>query len=118
LWSAWVLLGYGVIEGSLELSHALQAGFSFALIAHCCFAARVGKFRSIKEKSPKLSGTLVVVLTGFAAVASLSRERADTWIIIFAAILTGITALLVYRFARKHGKDIGEVRIKADQNNR
>jgi len=67
-----------------------------------------------REPSPRWSGTFVILATGGAAavaVGTVGIATKDYWGPAIIVVGTIVAAMVVWRFATRHAKDIGEARF-------
>lgn len=69
---------------------------------------------NLREPSPRWSGTFVVLATGGAAaviVGTIGVATEDYWGPAIIVLGTIVAAMVVWRFATRHAKNIGEARF-------
>lgn len=121
---AWLLaqyLSYGnmALDKALDgVDHALALFLVIGLALSSCLEVRTESEKHVfKEPSPRSSGVIPILMTGFAlAAVTLLSGNASDFLLLPVLIIIGtlLIALLIWRFASKNADEIGEARFNPE----
>ena len=119
LGGAWLMLCY--LEWSLPDIHdrvrSLDHGLFWAVLAISQLAnALRGISSAVAAPSPRMSGTITVILIGLAVTVGVHQSMPAGQVLIgdaAALLATILLAVVVWRFASRFADDIGEARFSA-----
>ena len=114
---AWLLTQYLSYKGIAQDQELERLGLGLMLlffIGLIIYPRPEGDRNPVKDPSPRWSGTVTILMTGFplAAATLFNRDARDFALLpVIIIICTLLIAFLVWRFASKNADEIGEARF-------